>query len=455
MCPTSALPRAGSHVGRCADDMVAGVTCYHMSVRVAIVAFADAYSQACAQGDGDAIVSLFPSNTTTYGALRAELAQLDIASICAQLKLGKNSKRLADLAEAYLAYVGTTDNISVAPDTYDAWAVVFTRAASVFALDLPWFSPSIKYTGRTLVDLAIRSDAQYGGSKIIDAAGRVSKCAALSANDRTGAPMADTKRACALSLANASFRAYLRLRNTRLCETVLGSVQNALQMNIRFDGQGDSYTGEEGYPMSERVIFHYYVGRIRLAYGRVTVAAENLRWAFDRCPATSLHNRRVIAIPLASAYIVLGRYPTRELLAECGIMDQYAALVHFLKLGNGDGVMAELQRNTDWLRAHGVYGLLLEKLTLGVWRNIFRRCLLLQPATVPNAPPTISLQSVLVAARHAWKDPYITADDVECLAANLIDQGLVKAYILHAKGIMVLQKGVHRGFLPMASVYLH
>ena len=32
-------------------------------------------------------------------------------------------------------------------------------------------------------------------------------------------------------------------------------------------------------------------------------------------------------------------------------------------------------------------------------------------------------------------------------------QGLMKAYILHSKGLVVLQKGPHRGFPPLESVY--
>ncbi|WFD36884.1 hypothetical protein MCUN1_003775 [Malassezia cuniculi] len=368
-----------------------------MARRVASSAqFGAAYSQAVAGTDAGALVALL--DTTPDDAFRREIAGHDVAALASQLQFHKvpaaHKKRFASLAEAYLAYVAGP----AAP--YDTWSVVFTRATAIFALDVPWFSPALKFIGKTLVDLAAQSDAQHNHGKTVDAAGRLSKCAALSANDRTAATMAETKRSSALALANLSFRAYLRLRNTRLCETVLGSVNNALQMNIRFDGQGDGYTGEEGYPMSERVMFHYYIGRIRLAYGRITVAAENLRWAFDRCPPSSRHNRRVIAIPLVSAYLILGRYPTQKLLTECGLVDQFSALTHHLRLGNGAGVMSELQRHMHWLRIHGLYGHLQEKLILGVWRNIFRRCLALQLTTATNAPPTLRLSTIRVAGSH-------------------------------------------------------
>lgn len=435
------------------------VTCYHMLARTSAAgAFADAYRQACESTDGHALVHLFKSEPAAYAALHTELAGVDIPSLCAQIQLTSvpqaQAKRLVDLASAYLEYARMDDRKSASIAAYDAWATVFARAVAVFTLDVPWFSPALKYVGNVTVELAVRSDKGGTHGKMVDAAGRLSKCAALSANDRTPGRMAETKRVNALALANLSFRAYLRLRNTRLCETVLGSVQNALQMNIRHDGLDESATGEEGYPMSERVMFHYYIGRIRLAYGRVTVAAQHLRWAFDRCPKSSRHNRRIIAIPLTCAYIILGRYPTHELLTECNLVDQFGTLVHCMRLGHGAGVLAELLRHRDWLRFQGLYGLLSEKLLLGTWRNLFRRCLLLEPATETNAPPILRLSTVLVAARYAWQDPYLTADDVECFAANLIDQGLIKAYILHAKGIMVLQKGAHRGFVQPASVYL-
>ena len=87
----------------------------------------------------------------------------------------------------------------------------------------------------------------------------------------------------------------------------------------------------------------------------------------------------------------------------------------------------ELERHRDWLRARGLYLLLSEKAMLGVWRNLFRRCLtLIQPpdavTSAPSAPQTLLLAALVRPARFAWQDASLTIDDMECVAANLIDQ---------------------------------
>lgn len=67
-------------------------------------------------------------------------------------------------------------------------------------------------------------------------------------------------------LANLSFKAYFKLNNTRLCETVLGSVENALKVNRTFarnSGINDD-SGEQCYSKADRVTYRYYLGRLRL-----------------------------------------------------------------------------------------------------------------------------------------------------------------------------------------------
>ena len=69
------------------------------------------------------------------------------------------------------------------------------------------------------------------------------------------------------------------------------------------------------------------------------------------------------------------------------------------------------------------------------------------------APPTLRLSVLHVAARLAWQDDELQVQDVESILASLIDQGLVKGYILHSKSMLVLQKGPHLGFPPIWSVW--
>lgn len=153
---------------------------------------------------------------------------------------------------------------------YDAWALVYSRASTFFSLpEATWFIPSLRFFASSLVTLAMAVDQRTGSAqkrKTTDAAGRLSKAAGMAGNDRSQAPGSDTKRAAVLMLANLSFKAYFKLNNTRLCETVLGSVENALKLNLTYSRnngiQDDS--GEKCYSRADRVTYRYYLGRLRL-----------------------------------------------------------------------------------------------------------------------------------------------------------------------------------------------
>lgn len=64
-----------------------------------------------------------------------------------------------------------------------------------------------------------------------------------------------------------------KLNNIRLCETVLGSVDNAIQVNKNLKSSRD-LSGEEGYSIADRVTFKYYVGRLRLSQHRITAVSS-------------------------------------------------------------------------------------------------------------------------------------------------------------------------------------
>ena len=153
---------------------------------------------------------------------------------------------------------------------YDAWALVYSRASTFFSLpDTTWFIASLRFFASSLVTLAMAVDQRTDAiqkRKTTDAAGRLSKAAGMAGNDRSQAPGSDTKRAAVLMLANLSFKAYFKLNNTRLCETVLGSVENALKVNrtyARNSGIQDD-SGEQCYSKADRVTYRYYLGRLRL-----------------------------------------------------------------------------------------------------------------------------------------------------------------------------------------------
>lgn len=184
-------------------------------------------------------------------------------------------------------------------------------------------------------------------------------------------------------------------------------------------------------------------------------ASTHLRWAFDNCTLRNLRNKRAILIPLVATYLILGRYPEPALLEASNLSQVYGPLTFYLKSGQAAAAMDELDRHMDWLRFRGLYLILREKLQISLWRNLARRCLALSygPAQAASAPPTLRVDKLLSAARLAWRDPSLQPSDIEAILASLIDQGFVKGYILHSKGVLVLQKGPHMGFPPIWTVF--
>lgn len=364
------------------------------------------------------------------------LAQLtqSLDHACAHLNLAPGnagqSKRLYAMVRELLSYIQSYPPpyaSQALPGAYDAWVKVYTSANAVFTLpDTVWMIPVFKYISKQLVSLAIRTDRAGPNrlyTKTIDAAGRLSKSAGMAANDRTAAPAQQTKRIAVLTLANASFRAYFCLNNTRLCETVLGSVNNALLMNRR--NAEESEKGEEPYTLAERVTYHYYLGKIRLFQHRVQLAAYHLRWAFDHCTMAHPHNKRTILIPLVAVHAVLGRYASSVLLTLFDLQSVYGDLLRYLKSGHAYKVMQELDQHCDWFRSRGLYMLLREKLVLSLWRNLFQRCIRYQThhaTSNPNGPPTLQIANLVRPVQLAWNDTTLAKDDVECIVANLVEQ---------------------------------
>ncbi|KAL4401343.1 transcription export complex 2 protein [Malassezia pachydermatis] len=424
----------------------------------------EAFQHVLEHGDGKAFLPWIAMDPPTYTQLQSSLQSMTTTKVGAKLRVPTNltsqKKRLTSFAQDFLDYVHLyppPSSPQIPREAYDAWVKVYASANAVFALpETVWMVPIFKYLAQQLVAMAIRldqADASAAYTKTIDAASRLSKSAGLAANDRTTQPCRRTKRAAVFTLANVSFRAYFRLNNTRLCETVLGSVNNALLMNRRHDDT--DATGEESYTMAERVTYHYYLGQIRLLQHRVLAAVEHLRWAFDRCTNAHPHNKRKILIPLVAAHLILGRYASRSLLTQFQLTEPYGELLRRHRMGHAAGALATLEQHREWFRTCGLYMLLREKMVLGLWRNLFQRCMRsTQSATsATQGPPTLSLQTLVRPARMAWDDPSLDLADMECMAANLVDQGLMKAYILHSKGVIVLQRGPHRGFPPMTDVY--
>lgn len=302
---------------------------------------------------------------------------------------------------------------------YEKWSDVYSKASLVFqAQETPIFGPTLRHVGSTLVLLAIAADESMSDPSqacVTDAVSKISRSTGIAAIDRSPLPGERTRRAEVLWLANASFRCYFKLKNVRLCETVLGSVENALTLNRASASeeqkvaslQVEEDLGLSCYCRADRVTYKYYLGRLRLSQHRIRKAYTELRWAFDHCTSAHMHNRRLLLTHLVVASLILGIYPTRTLLAAASLDGPFGNLMESLRCGNGYQMNVELDNWRDWHRKRGNYLLLKEKLPIGVWRNLMRRrsvdesCLILSPHTLALLlPVAFSLRACRVESGH-------------------------------------------------------
>ncbi|GJN90758.1 hypothetical protein Rhopal_003772-T1 [Rhodotorula paludigena] len=355
----------------------------------------------------------------------------------------------ADFLAAFLLYVRDADlgtSADALDKTYSLLEDCFKTADRVFAQgETGWFVPTLRKLTRRLVDVAIAVGRARGDPKLTragEAARMLGRPMGIAASDRTGE--SPCKRDALFFLANATFRVYFALSNLRLCDTVLNNTQNsAAQL--------------DAYPKADRCAFLYYRGRIALYQRRLPQARNDLRRSFELCNAGSWKNGRLILSYLIAASLPLGSFPSEALLQHFNLHTQYSSLLSALKRGDFRTVLSHLDAHQPFHLAHGTYLLLREKLETLCWRNLARRVLFILTngnPVPPTGPPTLSLHALLTAARLVFPDgDTLDIDDVEAMCASLMEQGYLKAYILHSKRLLVLQKGPMAGFPPIASVY--
>ena len=162
------------------------------------------------------------------------------------------------------------------------------------------------------------------------------------------------------------------------------------------------------------------------------VAAEaHLIYAFAHCRASDAANKRAILEFLLPVRLRRGALPREALLRKHGL-SALAPLVAAVRAGDLRTFNAELARNQLAFVKRGTF-LLLEKVKILVYRNLFKKIYLVQ-----NKAAQLKLH--LFVRAFAWLGCEIGTDEVECILANLIFKGLLKGYISHQKQTLVLSK---------------
>ncbi|GAB0498308.1 hypothetical protein MMPV_009649 [Pyropia vietnamensis] len=282
----------------------------------------------------------------------------------------------------------------------------------------------------------------------LEAAERVIKKGfTLAINDR--GEVGDTKKWAALGLVNQLFRCYFSLNQLRLCRNLIRAVE------------ASSFLPFEGFPAPHRVTYKYFTGRLSLYEEQHGAAAAALVYALTHLPAPPplsspsaadpyAGHRRAILLYLVPARLLLGVAPSAALLARYDLTDMYGGIVRGVTTGDMGAYAAALTRHEGLFMRRALF-LVLDKLRTLVYRSLLRA---VQVALDGKTRLRVGLWAAAMCIAGGG-DVSAGGDEVdlveaECVAANLIAIGLVKGYIAHKAGYIVLSNNL--AFPPVATV---
>ncbi|ORZ27204.1 hypothetical protein BCR41DRAFT_346492 [Lobosporangium transversale] len=363
--------------------------------------------------------------------------------------MGDDNRPLRDLITNYLIFtIASALETSSMVDVYDLISACYRSFLSLYsAADAQWLTPLLMNLSYSLIRWANFADEEQPNAKelkISDAASssHLSKALHIVIGDKSTNQIENSKRRALYYLANLTFRAYFKLRSTRLIPTVMANISNA----------GAALSE---YPMSEQVTYRYYVGRYHLYQLDLRRAESDLAFAFRNCPDLShddednndgnmiaFKNGRLILIYLTACRLCLGRMPSVQLLQEYGLDTYFEPLKKAIKLGDLSLLDQKLMSPElmSWFVEKELFFLLKEKLQVLCWRSLIRKTCLV--SRKPTDPPQMRVQlyALLTIVRALTQDDSYDIYDVECITASLLDQGYIKGYIHSRKKILVLGK---------------
>lgn len=140
------------------------------------------------------------------------------------------------------------------------------------------------------------------------------------------------------------------------------------------------------YPASQRVTFLYYLGRFNLANQHYLRASRCLQSAYLQTPSNAVSHRTKILTYLIPCNILLGRFPSQQLLQRPEaqtLQPIFVPLCAAIRGGNFIQFQEHLASHEQWLYDKGLLLALTHRLRPLLWRALSRKTFLLT-----YVPPT-------------------------------------------------------------------
>lgn len=275
--------------------------------------------------------------------------------------------------------------------------------------------------------------------------------------------------------ANLCLKLFFHCRKLRSAEQIFGNIyQQSPPLAL--------------FPASQRVTYLYYLGRYLFANSHFFRAQLALQAAYTQCHARCLKQRRLILIYLITSNIIVGRFPSTQLLSReeaSGLKSKFSPLSSkFLPIctaiAKGDlksfhNLLSLDNEHAEWFFRYRILLQLSNRCEILVWRSLARKTFVLsgtQGDATSKVAPTLDLRDLLTLSTYLESqalilptsaptlnnpqplynpqtnpisllptsppdipdppDPLLpTMPIIESTIASLIDQGLLHGFISH------------------------
>ncbi|XP_064393757.1 PCI domain-containing protein 2-like isoform X2 [Halichondria panicea] len=286
-----------------------------------------------------------------------------------------------------------------------------------------WALPVLKMVVLDLRLFALRAEKDLvptgkakPGEMLEKAADAIMSCFRVCVSDsRTS--LEYSKKWGTLALVNQLMKIYFKINKLHLCKPLIRAI--------------DSSDIKDQFSMADLVTYKYFVGKKAMFDSEFKKAAEYLQFAFNHCHITARKNKRLILTYLVPVKLLLGHLPQRVLLQKYKLL-QFEDISKAVSQGNLLLLAKSMKNHEPFFIHYRVY-LILEKLKMITYRNLFKKVYLLMGTfQLPLAG--------FLGALHSLGEKDMDVDEVQCILANLIDKAFIRGYISHQHQKLVVSK---------------
>lgn len=295
---------------------------------------------------------------------------------------------------------------------------------TILSQDTAWSLPLLQSLCRDIRVVAIEADNQLQAegmqaSRLADVE-RILKRAFIATNNDRNATAGESRRRGTLDVINQLLKTYFHLNNLRMCRSIIDVAEAPTFPHF-----------ESTFPVGQRVTYKYFAGRLHLYADRRLSAVRDLTYAFRNTPDCYEVNRRLELLYLIPARILCGFLPPQRLLDRYR-MGWYSGIVSALRTGNLRDFNDTMERYEEFFISRALF-LTMEKLRQLVYRALCKKIF-----RINEGNNKISIDSFRRALKICGED--VQANEAECILANLIYNNVVRGYISHKVGFLVLSK---------------